>query len=60
MINMLELMTELEDVKKEIDVTVKLFKKFRFPIDLLNAKKYITQTDKLVAKLEKILKKYGK
>lgn len=60
MINMLELMTELEDVKKEIDVTVKLLKGFQFPKSLFSLKKYITQTDKLVAKLEKILKKYGK
>lgn len=60
MINILELVEDLEDLKRELDVTLKLLKGFQFPKSLLNLKKYTKQTDKLTAKVEALIKKYGK
>lgn len=52
------LIRDISDFMESVKETMALLKKFQFPKDIFNLKKYITATDKLNAQWEILKKKY--
>ena len=52
------LIRDISDFMESVKTTMALLKKFQFPKDIFNLKKYINATDELNAKWEVIKKKY--